>query len=370
MTKDEILNRIKAYESKWGKLGESKSIMHSSIENKNTKRKDNKTMLRMDNDFYAYRQKVLAGKEANRLSHSATIDVNELNKRHYQEMIDNNVIIHNAPDDDVPQGYIRIRKRPKQEEEVTYGRENMYARRKEVEMMNESLSHSADEYEGVMDEYHEFMARVKKGKEANRLAHSSYVSADELNRKYYEQLYENAFIVHSGSNNQQYGSYYHKIDDYYGKGKHKYFETKEEYDAYVENQNREAKKTAEVKEAERGNDMNGYNTWKQQQEAKKQQAQKDTARKQSGMEGYEDWKSSKDKSDRQKEEAYNKNKDLEKAGQESDVIKKYSEIIRSSSPEAAAKVYLNDKKVTDFINKLEKRYKSGALETYQSKFDD
>lgn len=326
MTKDEIFKRIKEYESKWGKLGESNSILHSSIQNKNIQRKDKKTMLRTDNDFYAYRQKVLAGKEQNKLAHASTIDVNELNKRYYQELLDKNVIIHTAPDDDnVPQGYIRISRRPKQEEEVTYGRENMYERMKESEITRASLSHSAEEYEGVMDEYHDFMEKVKKGREANRLAHSSYISPDELNKKYYEQLAEKAFLVHSGSNNQQYGSYYHKIDDYYGKGKHRYFGTKEEYDAYVENKNKE---TAKTKEAERGNDMSGYEDWKKNEESvdrlrktlkdikiKKEEAQKDTARKQGGMEGYEDWKKNKDREDMYKglsEKARQHNEELAK----------------------------------------------------------
>ena len=41
------------------------------------------------------------------------------------------------------------------------------------------------------------------------------------------------------------GHYYHKIPDYYGKGKHKYFETKEEYDIWSENQRKSGGSKAE-----------------------------------------------------------------------------------------------------------------------------
>ena len=533
MTKDEILENIKAYESKWGKLGESKSIMHSSIQNKNTQRKDNKTMLRMDSDFYAYRQKVLAGKEANRLAHSSTINVTELNERYYQELEDKNVIIHAGNSNknykyynkidlgngktryfytkaewdayqeglgrtayeeqkksnsiseertplskdtgkysdskakerkltensiknmkaDVVEQYSKIARESDAKtaakefykedavsellDEVSEGFKSGKLRYKdgkfetddkkiqdninafsdniqkwtteigkksgkgrdvqkeleklitsEIEKMSKkspessdetnkyaniakddpkkaasefmkdpvvtdyikfvekglkdgsirmnndgnfvsnntgktgdkdivdsymykiddiaekiasssgagnkflsevyrliqdqsdalddkysSAKHSAtNEYANVMDEYHEFMERAKRGKEMNRLSHSTFISPAELNKKYYESLYNDAMLVHaSTSTGLDYGKgYYQKIDKYYSDGRPRYFYTKQEWDAYQENKGQEQfrKDQNAKKVADSRNNMSGYDSWKKQTTAK------------------------------------------------------------------------------------------------------
>ena len=77
MTMDEINKMIANYESKWGKLGhtnimnpEKNTIHHSGI-NKDISQGGNKTMSRMDNELYKFRQKVAAGKEANKLAHKS-----------------------------------------------------------------------------------------------------------------------------------------------------------------------------------------------------------------------------------------------------------------------------------------------------------
>lgn len=78
-----------------------------------------------------------------------------------------------------------------------------------------------------------------------------------------------------------YGDYYHKIEHYYGPGKSRYFKTKDEYDAYVKEQNkllekaREDVATARTKQAQSGRDaaIKNSSNWKDsyiKDEAKKQ----------------------------------------------------------------------------------------------------
>ena len=100
MSNEEIFNKIKQYESKWGKLGhtnimnpEKNAIHHSGI-NKDISQGGNKTMSRMDNELYKFRQKVAAGKEANRLAHKSYISPDELNKMNYDQLMNSHTLIH------------------------------------------------------------------------------------------------------------------------------------------------------------------------------------------------------------------------------------------------------------------------------------
>ena len=99
-----------------------------------------------------------------------------------------------------------------------------------------------------------------------------------MNRfEFYNNL--DKFKTNSLQHDLEYGKqHYAKIDNYYAGGRARYFWTKEEWDAYQREKqgeeqdkfkkNQAQKKTALDKEAERGNDMSGYNKWKKEQEEK------------------------------------------------------------------------------------------------------
>ena len=99
-TLKELTEMISKYESKWGKLGhtniinpEKNTIYHSGT-NKDISQGGNKTMSRMDNDLYKFRQKVAAGKEANKLAHKSYISPEELNKMNYEQLMKSRTLVH------------------------------------------------------------------------------------------------------------------------------------------------------------------------------------------------------------------------------------------------------------------------------------
>lgn len=106
----------------------------------------------------------------------------------------------------------------------------------------DNIKHSADESSAItssamgdeiIDEYKAFQEKVKAGAERHRLTHSSFISPEELNAKYQEELENNRILCHA-SNGQNYG-YYQKIEKYYPDGSTRYFYTKEQWDAYQKN---------------------------------------------------------------------------------------------------------------------------------------
>lgn len=139
----------------------------------------------------------------------------------------------------------------------------------EKKVTKDNIKHSADETSSItssaigdeiIDEYKAFQEKVKAGTEKHRLAHSSFISPEELNAKYQEELENNRILCHTTNY-----KYYNKID--LGNGQTRYFYTKAEWDAY-----------------QRGEDG------KKQDEFKKQQAQKKVAEDRNNMSGYEEWK--------------------------------------------------------------------------------
>lgn len=95
MTLEEMHNKIKEYESKWGKLGhtnimkpEKYTIEHSGLSKGETK------MPNMTNDFYAFRRKVAEGREKNKIAHTATINITDLNKRYFEQITTDGTLIH------------------------------------------------------------------------------------------------------------------------------------------------------------------------------------------------------------------------------------------------------------------------------------
>ena len=94
-------NKIKEYESKWGKLGhtnimkpEKYTIEHSGLSKGETK------MPNMTNDFYEFRRKVAKGKEKNKIAHTATINITDLNKRYFEQITTDGTLIHASTNSD------------------------------------------------------------------------------------------------------------------------------------------------------------------------------------------------------------------------------------------------------------------------------
>ena len=91
MTNKEITEMIKKYESKWGRLGHT-NIMRPELNHSGEE--GGTTMSSMTNDLIAFRQKVAAGREANRLAHKSTVNVTDINRRYFEEITTNGTLIH------------------------------------------------------------------------------------------------------------------------------------------------------------------------------------------------------------------------------------------------------------------------------------
>ena len=98
-TLKELKEMINKYESKWGKLGHTNmmkpeaAVSHSGINDSNRKEKEEK-MGNMNKDFYEFRKKVHSGIQANRIAHTSTINVTDLNNKFYEEVTTNGTLIH------------------------------------------------------------------------------------------------------------------------------------------------------------------------------------------------------------------------------------------------------------------------------------
>ena len=99
----------------------------------------------------------------------------------------------------------------------------------EEEDMNINKVQSTNKGDEILDEYRAFKERANRGAAANRLSHSSMISAADLNARYEEEQKKQCILVHSGKNYK----YYNKID--LPNGETRYFYTKAEWDAYRNN---------------------------------------------------------------------------------------------------------------------------------------
>lgn len=170
--------------------------------------------------------------------------------------------------------------------------------------------------ESIMSEYRAFKARANKGAEKNRLSHSAVISPRDLNAKYEEELMKEYIAIHpendddiEHSSNGYGGTYLHKLDDFYGPGKPRYFYSEADWNAYQEGlkrNNYNADKEAEARQAKtdkqkadlaKRSGMENYTKYqenkKADEEADARQAkideQKTRAKQEAGMEGYEEW---------------------------------------------------------------------------------
>lgn len=109
--------------------------------------------------------------------------------------------------------------------------------------------------EELIDEYKAFMARAKAGKEKNTLAHSKFISPAELNRKYHEDYADECVLIHTAKYGPASGTnkYYAKIDDFWGKGKPRYFYSKAEWDGYQNNKKASQQSGADRASKEKSN---------------------------------------------------------------------------------------------------------------------
>jgi len=99
----------------------------------------------------------------------------------------------------------------------------------EEEDMNINKVQSTNKGDEILDEYRAFKERANRGAAANRLSHSSMISAADLNARYEEEQRKQCILVHSGKNYK----YYNKIE--LPSGETRYFYTKAEWDAYRNN---------------------------------------------------------------------------------------------------------------------------------------
>ena len=111
------------------------------------------------------------------------------------------------------------------------------------ELKSNSAKHSAlitnsNMGDEIMDEYSVFQEKVKRGREMNRIAHSTFISPNDLNARYEKDLEKEGILVHAGNY-----KYYNKID--LPNGTTRYFYTKAEWDAYQDGQGQTAKKKQE-----------------------------------------------------------------------------------------------------------------------------
>lgn len=202
-------------------------------------------------------------------------------------------------------------------------------------------------YSNPVDEYKEYMERVNKGKEKNKLAHTSFISPEELNARYQKDLEDSCILVHSTN-----FKYYNKID--LGNGNIRYFYTKAEWDAYQKGKAAEAG----MKDAERRRQDPAY--------AKKQAALEENYKKnKAGEEGMKEAERRRqdpayDKLKKSLEENYRKNKEAAmhegdrwmKADSKSNT--KPSEVLEENKTEEATKNEQDDffkKEHTDYVQK-------------------
>lgn len=340
MAYEELFKKIKDYESKWGKLGAGNSILnpekttisHSGLNSSNNFYGGKRKMLNMTNDYYEFRRKVAEGKKNNKLAHAATVDIDEINRQHWERINSDGTLIHvggrygsassynnNNEDDNYLEHaenvkYYQKIKLPNGQTRYFYTREEWdayqngqkqseaeskrnsngtmkdtakraleipmrttkdiinknQAAKRMAEKNNEYTNDEGERYstyesrqtkkeitgpnatkskrikhsfedddmnESIMSEYRAFKARADRGAEMNRLTHSSFISPSELNERYEEEIASHCFLAHAGGYGAPSGTnaYVAKIDDFYGKGKPRYFYSREEYDAYQRN---------------------------------------------------------------------------------------------------------------------------------------
>lgn len=200
-SREEILNKIKLYEAKWGKLGTGR-IMDGNDNLIHSAERSTDMSKSYDNSYYEYRRKVLEGKERNKLAHMKTFSPREMNQQFYDDMISSGRLVHAA---------------------------TMHDGIKPVEIPTEYLEHIAQPVRRDNSKYYQVI-------------HSAFSHEDD-------DILEHAMYGPSGGTNQ----YVAKIDDFYGKGKPRYFYSREEWDAYQKNRKAAQQSGADRAEKERVN---------------------------------------------------------------------------------------------------------------------
>ena len=166
-----------------------------------------------------------------------------------------------------------------------------------------SIVHSAPETKeepvSCTEEYKQFRKKVAEGRKKDRLIHTTVISPEDLNARYRQELFDNNVLIHTDIN-----KYYRKVD--LGNGNWRYFYSKEEYDAYVDNKNKQGASTDNAKGKGRE-----YQKWLDQQEQnRKAEKTKETAEKAAADRGAKEGAKVKQEKEIKKNADYDKNKDL------------------------------------------------------------
>ena len=208
----------------------------------------------------------------------------------------------------------------------------------------EKIKHSSDD-DGVMSEYRSFKNRANKGAMQNRLVHSSIISVNDLNARYEEELRKQYIAIHPESEDdlehasRDDAEYYNKIEDYYGKGRHRYFYTKAEWDAYQDG-------LGQAKFREHQNTVNQMKKESAERAAQTQKIadQKQEASNRANMGGYEEYQKNK----AEKEKAAENEKKKEYASQKSGMTgyNKYQENLKADQEADARQKEIDTKKET------------------------
>lgn len=304
MINKEIIEKIKLYESKWGRLGHTNimkpELNHSGIEGGNA-------MSSIANDLIKFRQKVAAGREANKRAHISTINVTDLNRRYYEDITTNGTLIHAGGSDN-----------------QRYG----------------SYYHKLDDYYG-------------KGKHryfATKDEYDAYIENKNNNlQNWNKEVNDRRQVAEDERAHTQYENYANKLTQALQKN------TSDNYETRKAKETKENNAKKEVSKQRSG--MEGYDDWK------KGQNQKEVAKQRSGMEGYDDWKNSDSKA-KERKLTENNIKNMK-----ADVVEQYSKIARESDAKTAAKEFYKEDAVSELLDEIGEGFKSGKLRYKDGKFE-
>lgn len=170
MTRSEYFEKIRQYESKWGKIGESKSIMHSA------ETKEEEENISVTEEYKRFRKKVAEGKNREKLIHSTIISPEELNARYHQELFDNGTLIHS----DINKYYRKV--------DLGNGKYRYFYSKEEYEAYQDNKKNDKTGGEAAGDRENEY---VSPSKEMNKYSYDTKNgSASFSNYDTYKEHYE------------------------------------------------------------------------------------------------------------------------------------------------------------------------------------
>lgn len=110
----------------------------------------------------------------------------------------------------------------------------IHSKRNELPKVDTNVPNPNVVKHSATNDYLEFRKKVAAGAKKQRQANTAMFNITQANEQYYEELASNSIMVHAGTNSMT-NAYVAKLDDFYGKGKPRYFYTKEEWEGYQRN---------------------------------------------------------------------------------------------------------------------------------------